>query len=125
VGVNSDLIHVSGALTVAAGSAAGSRFTLALTALDAGNAPGLPAHFDPSQAYQWTILTTTGGIVGFDPAKVTLDASRFAAPGNFSLAQAGNVVVLSFTPVPEPSAPLLALAGVATAWSLRRRRTAS
>ena len=44
------------------------------------------------------------------------------AAGSFALATTGNVLVLTFTPVPEPTSTFgLLFGGVAAGWLLRRR----
>ena len=54
-----------------------------------------------------------------------VDASGFAAPGTFSLAQSGSSIVLGFTPVPEPAAVLGVCALATTGWvGFWRRRWA-
>jgi autotransporter-associated beta strand protein len=127
-GTHWDLSQITGTLTVAAGTTTNSKFTIAVAGLTSLNAPGLPAHFDPSQSYQWTIATATS-VVGFSPSAFVVDASGFAAPGAFSVVQAGNAVALRFTPVPEPAAVLgccaLTAAGWVGLWRRRRRAAAS
>ena len=82
--------------------------------------------FDPSQDYAWPILSASGGIVGFNPAEIAIDASGFANSlngGYFSVAQSGNSLELVYT-VPEPaSIALLAAAAIAlVGYGLGQRR---
>ena len=64
----------------------------------------------------WDILTTTGGITGFDNSLWTLDTAGFnSSPswaGSFSLTQNGNNLVLAYEAVPEPATIVLLLVGL-------------
>lgn len=113
-----DSVAINGSLTLD-----GTAFTLEIHSLDSlGNEGPLFNYQD--EVRQWTILSTTAGITGFDSSEWTIDASAFLGnhPGGaFNLAQSGNDLLLNYTPVPEPSAAaLLGLATLLTA--LRRRR---
>lgn len=44
----------------------------------------------------FTVLNTSGSIAGFNPANVTVTAPGFSGTGTWSLAQAGNSLVLSY-----------------------------
>ncbi len=46
----------------------------------------------------FTVLNTSGGITGFNPANVTFTSTGFAGSGTWSLAQSGNSLVLSYAP---------------------------
>jgi hypothetical protein len=122
-GVNWDLSQITGSLTIAAGTTPNSRFTIAAVSLTESNLPGLPAHFDPAQSYQWVIATASSGVTGFDPPKFAIDATQFASSGLFALTASGNSMILSFTPtpVPEPVGILAACAVAAGIWYQRRR----
>lgn len=78
--------------------------------------------------YSYTIATGASpiqvdGSSGNPLSGITLNASGYAGPANFSLARSGNNLVLNFTPVPEPaSAVAVLLAGLAGAAAWRRRR---
>ena len=96
-----DFITVGGALDVAAGATANSRFTIRIVSLDAANQPGPAANFDPSRAHSLTLLTAGGGITGFAANRFTLDHSAFQndlAGGAFAIAQVGNELRLVFSP---------------------------
>jgi hypothetical protein len=89
--------------------------------LTADNASGLVPNFSEISR-SWTILTTSGGITGFNSANWTIDPAGFTDPntGNWSLAQTGNDLVLSYNVIPEPKAALLG--GIGLLLLLRRRR---
>jgi T5SS/PEP-CTERM-associated repeat protein len=84
--------------------------TLRVTSLEeTGAEPGMPANFDPTQSYVWSIASTlsAGVITGFDPEAVVIDASGFAgATGTFSLQFAefdgGQEVQLVYVPSSGP-----------------------
>lgn len=127
-GTDFDQIAVTGSLNLTGGLGA---YLLDITSLTAGNAPGSVGGFDDITR-TWTILTTTGGITGFDAANWTLSTANFtsspATTGAWSLSQDGSNLVLSYVAVPEPSTIALAGIGVtAAAFSAarhRRRRSA-
>jgi T5SS/PEP-CTERM-associated repeat protein/autotransporter-associated beta strand protein len=103
-GAEFDQIQITGGLTLT-GALPGS-YILDITSLTAGNLPGDVSNFsDANQS--WIILTTTSGILGFDPGFWTLDAASFdSSPdwtGEFSIIQAGNDLLLNYTVVPEPA----------------------
>ncbi len=109
-GVDWDLWAVDGALDIAAGSTANSRFTISVVSLGDGLAPGPLAGFDPLQSWSWTIARASGGVQGFDPNGLALDTGGFAsftAGGSFALALEGSELQLVFAPVPEPGTALL------------------
>jgi autotransporter-associated beta strand protein len=96
----SDLLNITGTLTVAA--SAGSPFTVKLASLTAANQPGWLAGFDPSRNYSWTIATASGGVSGFSAANVLLNTSGFSnvLTGTFTLTNLGNNLTLTYTGVP-------------------------
>jgi hypothetical protein len=102
-----DLISITGGLTINATPA--SKFTINVTSLALDNQPGLAANFDNTAIYAWTILTTTTGITGFDPAAFAINTSGFANPignGTFALglANGGKDLVLNFAVAPAITA---------------------
>jgi autotransporter-associated beta strand protein len=120
-GTNIDQIQIAGDLTLS-----GTLYALSIFSLDALNAAGLVGanggNLFAETSNSWTILTTTGGISGFDASNWALDTSGFqdSETGTWSLASTGNDLVLSYTVIPEPSTALLAALGVLAL--LRRRR---
>ncbi len=108
------LANITGSLTLAA--TAGNKFTVSLTSLTLGNAPGALADFDGTLNYDWVIATTTTGISGFDATAFTVDSSGFTgginpATGTFSIEQNGLNNLDLIYEVPEPSVFALVLGG--------------
>lgn len=110
-GVGYSQINLTGSLEIQATS--NSPITLELLSLTSG-LPGLAANFNYSSNYTWSIITTTLGVTGFDPAAFLIDTTQFAndlAGGTFSLALSAdsNAVNLVFTPNHAPTASTLSL----------------
>jgi fibronectin-binding autotransporter adhesin len=113
----SDVLNVTGTLTLNSGSQ---------LFVDVAQVPGGTSAFAPNTTYNYTIATTTGGVVG-NLSQVAI-TSNVTGPAMFALTTAGNTLRLglTFAPVPEPAhALLLAGAGAAAAGGYRRRRTRS
>ena len=77
-------------------------------------------------SYSWTLLSAQS-ISGFSTSDFTIDDTTFfqnaLGGGTFSISDVSNDLVLSFTPVPEPSTWLLMATGLCTlAAAVRRRR---
>lgn len=122
LGVDMDFIQVEGSLELA-----GSAYQLEIVSLNALNAAGSIGEGGQGNQFaegnrSWTVLTTTGGIQGFNAEDWMLDVTRFQDDfqGTWSLSQSGNSLVLNYITVPEPSAALLA--GIGALLLLRRRR---
>ena len=126
-GTDFDQITIAGSLTLS-----GTDYLLNVLSLDNLNAPGELINFaETSQS--WTILSTTGGITGFDASNWQIDATGFTNDelGSFVLTTGGrngNDLVLTYRPfsgvtVPEPTTAALGLLGLA-GLMMRRRRAA-
>ncbi|MEY3895957.1 MAG: hypothetical protein RLZZ214_1477, partial [Verrucomicrobiota bacterium] len=118
-GTDFDQIGITGTLTLG-----GTSYGLDLISLLASNAAGnVPNFSDTSRS--WTILTTTGGITGFNAGDWTIDSGAFTSSpswtGTWSLAQSSNDLVLTYAVVPEPNAAML-VGGLGMLALLRRRR---
>jgi autotransporter-associated beta strand protein len=102
----SDLLEITGSLTLTA--TAGNRFRIDLTSLTLGGQAGAVHDFNSDRDYTWTIVTTTGGINGFDAALINLNTSAFQNNLNggaftVSLLNSGQNLALNFNAVPEPA----------------------
>lgn len=106
-GVGYDTLTVNGTLDLS--GASGSQINVWTLSSTAPDVSGPASNFDPEVAALWTLIRTTGGISGFSPASfaVVTDAangtSGFANPraGLFSVAVAGNDLVLKYLPAQE------------------------
>ena len=102
-------------------------FVLQLISVGASGLPGTATGF-LNQSYTWTLFDANGSsIVGYiDPTQFSIDSSQFmtdVGPGSFTFALNGNLLDLTFTPVPEPSTyALLGLGLGAIFLRVRRRR---
>ena len=127
-GLGWDLWNIQGSLSVLSGTTANSRFTVSLASLDGSNQAAPLAGFDARRAWQWLIVDTQAGILGFDPNRVALDTLGFLSPladGTLQLAVQDGDLYLQFAPapVPEPQTWALMLGGLGVAgWMARRRR---
>ena len=114
-----DNVAIAGALDLS-----GNAYSLEVLPLDAlGNTGAVPNYAADDR--QWTILTTSGGISGFNASEWTINAGAFTTyhpGGQFTLSQNGNDLVLAYSPIPEPT--LLGLLAAASTLLLRRRRAA-
>jgi len=97
-------------------------YVLNVLGLTAGNTTGLVPNFSEINR-SWTILTTSGGISNFNAASWSINTTGFSDPdtGNWSLAQNGNDLVLSYNVIPEPHVSLLGGLGVLLLLGRRRR----
>jgi uncharacterized repeat protein (TIGR01451 family) len=97
-------------------------FTIDLSTLSGLN-PGFAANFAFTNAYTWTIATTTRGVIGFSSASFAFDTAGFTndlGGGVFTVALSSdsNSVNLLFNP---NHAPLAALATYGRAWGTSLR----
>ncbi len=122
-----DLLAVSGSLLNITATS-GSRFTIDLTSLNGSGNAGAVSNFNSSSAYNWTFVTSSSGISGFNANDFTIDVSSFSNSlngGTFAVTDSGSLLALQFTPgaVPEPSTWVMLAMGVVTLpLALRRRR---
>lgn len=118
-GADHDQVGILGSLNLTASSA--NSYQLNLLSLNGSIAGNVSNFAETSQS--WKVLTTSGGITGFDAAFWQIDTTGFSNlyTGTWSLSQSGNDLMLSYDPIPEPHVSLLATAFGALSL-LRRRR---
>lgn len=124
-----DQVSVLYATTLAINAtSAGGEFTIHVVSLDSGDNVGMATGFTQGQTYNFTIFTANN-ITGFSTDKFLFDTSAFSTDAGpnaiFSISQSGNNLILSFTPVPEPSTWALLGTGVlaigVVGWRQRKR----
>lgn len=127
-GIDWDLIQAGGVLDLST-LASNNPFNINLWSLSSivPDVNGDALNFDPDQNGRWTILTATGGIIGFNANKFALNVNAFNGTsgfsnalngGTFKIEQSGNNVDLVFT-VPEPTGIGLISLGLLVLTSLR------
>lgn len=130
-GTGYDTIAVTGTLDLSSLTAANFGINLWSLSSIGPDVSGNAANFNNLLTQSWTILTTTGGITGFDAADFVISVganngtggftNALDAGGSFSLGQTGNDLVLTYAVIPEPSAAML-VGGLGMVALLRRRR---
>jgi len=124
-----DLLNVTGSLSITATS--GSPFSVGLTTLTFANASGVPQNFSATGNYAFAFVTTSSGIIGFNPAAFTLNAAgvdgSLLGTWSLSLANSNRDLQLIYTgsAIPEPStyAALVGLGALVIAgWRRKRGR---
>jgi hypothetical protein len=123
-GTDFSQITSAGSLTISP-STLSDPFVIQLVGVNSGGSAGT-ATFNPTQSYQWTLISTTG-ISGFSsPTQFSVDQQYFqtsVGSGQFYVSQVGSDLDLNFTPVPEPSTWALMASGLcAMGAAVRRRR---
>jgi autotransporter-associated beta strand protein len=120
-GTDFDQLGITGSLTLT--GAAANSYALDILSLTGSNTSGLVPNFAETNR-QWTILTATGGITGFNAAYWNLNTGGFTSSpawtGSFTVTADSNNIYLNYATVPEPGAALLG--GLGTLFLLRRRR---
>jgi autotransporter-associated beta strand protein len=120
-----DWLNITGTLDISATNL--NPFNIQITSLSLANIAGNVHDFADLTSYSWAIASASGGITGFDAGAFHLDISGFqnSFTGSFGLEISGSSLVLTYTPIPEPSTWLLVgcgLAGVFLLRSMRRNR---
>jgi autotransporter-associated beta strand protein len=128
-GTGFDQIQVTGTLDLTSLTAGGFAINLWSLSSTGPDVSGNALNFNNTLSQSWNILTTTGGITGFDAGDFLVNVganngtagfSNALAGGSFTLDADANNLVLNFTPVPEARAALLG--GLGLLALLRRRR---
>jgi autotransporter-associated beta strand protein len=120
-GTNFDQITIAGSLTLNNSNL----YAFDVLSLLPGNTSGAVSNFAETDQ-SWIVLTTTGGITGFNASNWTVDTSGFtnSEAGAFTLTQAGNNLVLNYGVIPEPSTYAMLMGGLGLLAFLRRRKQA-
>ena len=134
VGYDTMTLDPGAALTIDATSA--NRFNINLWSLSSigPDVDGNVSDFVDSNSFSWTIVATDQTIVGFATNKFTINTAAANGTGGFSnaftgtfgvaLADSNTNLVLTYTPIPEPSA-FAALAGLGALGFVAYRRRKS
>jgi len=124
-GANFDQISITGSLNLTGASANSIR--LDLFSLLGDNTPGAVPGFVEADR-QWIIVTTTGGVTGFDSIHWDIVTTGFTSSpawaGTWSVTASANQIFLNYTAIPEPGTGLLLLLSAGAWVVLRRRRNA-
>ena len=129
-GTGYDRIAVTGTLDLSSLSAGGFGINLWSLSSILPDVNGDALNFNNLLTQSWTILTTSGGITGFEAGDFVISTAANNGTGGFSnalddngsftLGTSGNNLVLTYSAIPEPGAALLA--GLGMLVLLRRRR---
>lgn len=131
-GTGFDTIAITGTLDLTGLSAGGFNINMWSLSSIGPDVNGDALNFNNLAVGSWQILSTTGGITGFDAANFTINVganngtggfSNALGGGTFSIAESGGSLFLEFTPIPEPSTSALLLAGGGAFLYFRNRKT--
>jgi len=129
-GTGFDTIAITGTLDLTGLTEGGFNINLWSLSAVGPDVDGDALNFNNMVGGSWLIVSTTGGISGFDATKFTIHVgaingtsgfSNDLGGGTFSISMVNNDLFLNFTPIPEPSSALLLGLGLA-AWMIRKRR---
>lgn len=99
-----DLLNINGTLVLNVPGP--TPFTVRLHTLTRSGTAGSLNGFDPNQNYQWTIVQTSQGVLGFAGGMVAVDDTEFQNDlkgGVFSVTADSTRVFLNFTPALPPA----------------------
>lgn len=133
-GIGYDTLFITGSLDLTNLSET-AQFNLNLSSLSGLTTNGDAINFDSSKGFAWTIVSTTGGIIGFDAGSFSINTGAFNGSAGFSnpldgqlfsIDRSGNDLVLYFNRdalIPEPSSVALLVGGVGLLLAgIRKRR---
>ena len=120
-----DLLSITGTLNLT--TTTDEPLVVQVHSLTADQTPGRAEHFNRWQSYSLPLVTTTDGILGFDPDAVCLDTNMLLNDrvGWFWISQNGNDLNLNYAPVPESNTLAMAAMGLVVLALHARRRLQS
>lgn len=130
-GTGFDTIAITGTLDLTGLTAGGFNINLWSLSSIGPDVDGDALNFNNAAPGAWLIVSTTGGISGFDENKFTINTGAFNATsgfsnalggGTFKISHADDNLYLDFIPIPEPSSALLLGLGLAPLVFRNRKR---